>query len=64
MKGDPVSWPQPEYTDNVGVVKIEVEPYKPGTRLTANDYDIYYTAKDSAGNSNDACKFKVFVTGE
>ena len=59
-----MSWPEPKYTDNIGVVSIVSHPYKPGERLRGNDYDVYYTAKDSAGNRNDDCKFKVFVTGE
>lgn len=63
LYGEAVSWPQPQFTDNVGVTSVDVTPHKPGTVLSENDYHIIYTAKDHAGNYA-ICEFNVFVTGE
>jgi hypothetical protein len=61
--GAAVTWPEPQFTDNVGVTSVRVTPYDPGTDLSENDYHIIYTAKDHAGNYA-TCEFNVFVTGE
>lgn len=61
--GTSVKWPEPQFTDNVGVASVISAPYQPGTDLQANDYIIIYTAKDEAGNYA-SCKFNLFVTGE
>lgn len=62
-QGTLVTWPEPQFSDNVGVVKVEATPYKPGVDLDENDYHIIYVAKDNAGN-HATCEFDLFVTGE
>jgi hydroxyacyl-ACP dehydratase HTD2-like protein with hotdog domain len=63
VTGTAVTWPEPQFTDNVGVTSVDVFPYKPPALLSANDHKIEYTAKDQAGN-HAVCRFKVIVTGE
>ncbi|XP_028405616.1 sushi, von Willebrand factor type A, EGF and pentraxin domain-containing protein 1-like isoform X2 [Dendronephthya gigantea] len=59
--GTLVTWPEPQFSDNVGVVKVEASPYQPGVDLNENDYHIVYVAKDKAGN-HATCEFDLFVT--
>ena len=61
--GQQVTWPEPQFTDNVGIKSVDVQPYKPGTDLDENDYRIVYTASDSSGNFA-TCEFNVYVTGK
>lgn len=59
-----VTWDEPVFTDNVGVVKIEEKQgFRPGQTLLWGNYDIAYVAYDQAGN-NAMCRFKVYVLGK
>lgn len=54
-----VTWDEPHFSDNVGVVKIiERNGHRPGQTLLWGTYDITYVASDAAGNSA-TCNFKV-----
>ena len=56
-----VSWDEPHFSDNVGVVKIlEKSGHRPGQTLLWGMYQIAYVALDEAGNSA-TCSFKVSV---
>ena len=64
VPGETVTWPEPQFKDNVGVVSVDVIPAnKRGTDLPEDDYRIIYTARDEVGNDA-VCIFNVFVTGE
>lgn len=59
-----VTWDEPVFTDNVGVVKVEEKQgFRPGQTLLWGNYDIAYVAYDQAGN-NAMCRFKVYVLGK
>ncbi|ODN06404.1 Fibropellin-1 [Orchesella cincta] len=59
-----VTWDEPVFTDNVGVVKVEEKQgFRPGQTLLWGNYDIAYVAYDQAGN-NAMCRFKVYVLAE
>ncbi|XP_063243609.1 sushi, von Willebrand factor type A, EGF and pentraxin domain-containing protein 1 isoform X2 [Bacillus rossius redtenbacheri] len=59
-----VSWDEPHFTDNVGVVKIEERSgHRPGQTLLWGSYTIAYVAFDQAGNAA-TCSFKVYVLAE
>lgn len=54
-----VSWDEPHFSDNVGVVKIqEKNGHRPGQTLLWGTYDIAYVAYDEAGNTA-TCHFRV-----
>lgn len=54
-----MSWDEPHFSDNVGIVKIiERNGHRPGQVLLWGTYDITYIASDAAGNSAE-CNFKV-----
>lgn len=56
-----VTWDEPRFSDNVGVVKIqEKNGHRSGQTLLWGTYDISYVAYDQAGNSA-SCNFKVYV---
>ena len=62
IPGETVTWSEPQFKDNVGVVSVDVIPAnKRGTDLPEDDYRIIYTARDEAGNYA-VCNFNVFVT--
>ncbi|GBP19642.1 Fibropellin-1 [Eumeta japonica] len=59
-----VSWDEPVFSDNVGVVKVgEKSGHRPGQNLAWGIYDIAYVAYDAAGNAA-TCTFKVTVLPE
>lgn len=59
-----VSWDEPHFSDNVGVVKvIERNGHRPGQALLWGTYEITYIASDAAGNSA-TCNFKVSLLSE
>lgn len=59
-----VSWDEPHFSDNVGIVKIvEKNGHRPGQVLLWGTYDITYIASDAAGNSA-TCSFKVSLLSE
>lgn len=59
-----VNWDEPQFTDNIGVVKIiERNGHRPGQTLLWGAYDITYIASDAAGNSA-TCTFKVSLLQE
>lgn len=59
-----VSWDEPHFNDNVGVVKVvEKNGHTPGQTLLWGTYEIAYVAFDAAGNTA-SCSFKVSVLCE
>lgn len=59
-----VTWDEPEFTDNVGVVRvIERNGHRSKQTLLFGTYDIIYIASDAAGNTA-MCSFKVSVLSE
>lgn len=59
-----VTWDEPVFSDNIGVVKIEEKQgFRPGQTLLWGNYDIAYVAYDQAGNTA-VCQFKVYVLGK
>lgn len=56
-----VAWTEPEFTDNVGITKIqENSGHRSGQMLSWGIYQIAYIASDAAGNKA-TCTFKVSV---
>ncbi|XP_072154980.1 uncharacterized protein uif isoform X2 [Bemisia tabaci] len=56
-----VTWDEPRFTDNVGVVRVEEKSgHRPGQTLLWGTYNIAYVAFDQAGNSA-TCAFTVYV---
>lgn len=56
-----VAWTEPEFTDNVGITKIEENSgHRSGQTLSWGIYQIAYIASDAAGNKA-TCTFKVSV---
>ncbi|KAF7987305.1 hypothetical protein HCN44_003067 [Aphidius gifuensis] len=59
-----VTWDEPRFSDNVGVVKIqEKSGHRSGQTLLWGTYDISFVAYDQAGNSA-GCNFKVYVLAD
>lgn len=56
-----VDWTAPTFTDNVGVVHVEVfPPYSPGDTFQPGSVSMTYTAKDAENNKKE-CKFSIIV---
>ncbi|PFX17583.1 Signal peptide, CUB and EGF-like domain-containing protein 3 [Stylophora pistillata] len=56
----PITWPEPSFTDNVGVVKV-TSTKKPGDTFQIGSYTVLYEAFDAAGNK-EGCSFVVKLT--
>lgn len=57
-----MSWPEPEFKDNVKVEKV-IHNINNNEVLPAQVYFVYYAAKDTYGNEA-TCRFFVHVRGE
>ena len=56
-----VNWTAPTFTDNVGVVSVDVFPlYSPGDTFQPGSVSMTYTAKDAENNKKE-CKFSITV---
>lgn len=56
-----VNWITPTFTDNVGVVNVDVFPlYSPGDTFQPGSVSMTYTAKDAENNKKE-CKFNITV---
>ncbi|XP_071439306.1 uncharacterized protein uif isoform X2 [Hetaerina americana] len=59
-----VSWDEPIFSDNVGVVRVEeASGHRPGQSLLWGTYGVAYVAYDLAGNSA-TCSFNVYVLAD
>lgn len=56
-----VTWDEPRFVDNVGVVRVEEKSgHRPGQTLLWGTYHIAYVAFDQAGNTA-TCSFRVYI---
>lgn len=56
-----VTWDEPRFVDNVGVVRVEEKSgHRPGQTLLWGTYQIAYVAFDQAGNTA-TCSFRVYI---
>lgn len=56
-----VMWPEPKFSDNVGVTKV-IQNMKNNQRLPQQVYYVFYSAIDEAGNMV-TCRFFLHVKG-
>ena len=56
-----VLWPEPKFSDNVGIAKV-IQNMKNNQRLPQQVYYVFYSAIDEAGNMV-TCRFFLHVKG-